>query len=144
MNSHLLFTIFSIIFLFIIIIVIIKILSKNNFNVSEENIKSYDVILTEGQYSKNMNYCLPGCIRGTCNQSNDEKNSCKYDFQCSYCQDENTNMFYVNNNPARNIQPIYEEEHNLNYNEIEILNNSIDKNNEYIDQLNEKIEIINS
>jgi hypothetical protein len=53
-------------------------------------------------------------------------------------------MFYVNFNNSKKILPVYTEEETLNYNEIQMLNRSIDKNNEYINLLNQRIEMINS
>ena len=92
---------------------------------------------------EDMNYCLPGCIRGTC-QKNNKNNYCKHDFQCQSCQDEKTNMFYATFDDERNIIPLYEEEHKLSNKQELLLNNSIRKNNIYIDNLNDKIKILNS
>ena len=93
--------------------------------------------------AKNMNLCLPGCVRGTCTQPNKNKNFCNYDFQCQYCQDKKTNMFYVNFDNEKEIVPIYEEK-SLNYKETELLNNLIKKDNDYIHLLNKQIKIFNS
>jgi hypothetical protein len=93
--------------------------------------------------SKDMNYCLPGCVRGSC-KPNNQKNSCKYGFQCQYCQDLKTNMFYVDFNDEREIIPLYEEDKKLNYRQKNRLNESIEKNNKYIELLNKKIMLMNS
>ena len=112
--------------------------------IQDINEKSIDVLTPIKGNAKNMNYCLPGCVRGSCNIKNKYKKSCKYDFQCSYCQDKNTNMFYVNYDDAikKEILPIYEEE-NLNYDQTRVLNKEIIKNNKYIDKINDEIEIMN-
>ena len=62
----------------------------------------------------NMNMCLDGCIRGTCKRTkNPTSKNCKYDYQCQYCQDKKTDMFYVDTDLdiEAEIKPIYEEEH---------------------------------
>jgi hypothetical protein len=105
--------------------------------------KEYEVLTPIKGYGINMNYCLNGCIRGTCKKSN-LQNSCKYDFQCNYCQDRKTNMFYVDFNNEKEIVPLYEEESKLTKNQKDLLNDSIDKNNKYINELNKRIKIMNS
>jgi hypothetical protein len=144
--DNILFTIGLIILLLIMIILIILLLSKySNLDIleSEEN-NVYYVQTPAHADGKNMNYCLSGCVRGTCKKSNN-KNSCKYDFQCQYCQDNKTNMFYVNFDDERRIVPLYEEEEGvLNNSQENLLNDSIKENNIYIGQLNNKIKIMNS
>lgn len=94
-KNDILFSILIVIIIIIIIMIIILLLSKfSNIDKIDDEMHSYNVqppIKAEG---KNMNYCLPGCIRGMCKKNN-SNNSCKYDFQCQYCQDKDTNMFYV-------------------------------------------------
>jgi hypothetical protein len=111
--------------------------------INENGMKSYDVLLPIKGDGENMNYCLNGCTRGSCVKNN-SPNSCKYDFQCNYCQDKKTNMFYVdfNNNIEKEIIPIYEEE-NLNLTQKDMLNESIENNNEYIKELNDRIKNLN-
>ena len=140
--------IFSVLVVIIIIVIIISIMlllskfsSDNNDN--NDEMLSYYVQTPIKDDGENMNYCLEGCIRGTCKKSN-LKNSCKNDFQCQYCQDKKTNMFYVNFDNEREIVPLYEEDNKLNEEEKLLLNESIKKNNIYIDQLNHRIEILNS
>jgi len=143
---NILYTFIIILLIIISIIVIIKLFSKFNINKNKrDGLYSYDVLTPIKGDAKNMNYCLGGCVRGSCDTQNKSKNSCKYDFQCSYCQDKDTNMFYVNFNNAakKEILPVYEEE-NLNYDQTTILNKEIIKNNKYIDKINERIEIMNS
>lgn len=145
-NNNYIYT--GIIFIVIIIFILIMILLYSKFahleNIEDEML-SYEVLTPIKSNGKNMNYCLEGCVRGTCNtQNNSNKNSCKYDFQCQYCQDKKTNMFYVNFDNEKNIVPLYEEESILNNDEKNLLNNSIIKNNKYIGQLNNRIKIMNS
>lgn len=140
-------TVFSILIVIIIIVIIIFMmlfLSKFSYNDNDYNeMLSYYVQTPIKDDGENMNYCLEGCIRGTCKKSN-SNNSCKNDFQCQYCQDKKTNMFYVNFDNEREIVPLYEEEDKLGDKEKLLLNESIKKNNIYIDQLNHRIEILNS
>ena len=123
----------------IIFIYLFALLTKN---LVKEEIKEYQVIDFKDNGDE-MNYCLPGCIRGACKKTNDN-NSCKFDFQCEYCQDNKTNMFYVDYNNEREIIPLYEEENKLNYQQKNRLNQSIEKNNQYIQSLNKKIMLMNS
>lgn len=143
---NILYTFIIILLIIISIVVIIKLFSKFNINKNKKSgLYSYDVLTPIKDNGKNMNYCLNGCVRGSCNRQNKNKNSCKYDFQCSSCQDKATNMFYVNFNDTleKEILPVYQEE-NLNYDQAIVLNKEIIKNNEYIDKINERIEIMNS
>jgi len=131
--------IFVILFVILFIALFAKLVGETNYGFHQ-----YQVInLPLKDKSKDMNYCLPGCVRGSCNPNN-SKNSCKYGFQCQYCQDRKTNMFYVDFNDEREIVPLYEEESKLNYNQKNRLNQSIEKNNEYIQLLNDKIMMMNS
>ena len=148
--------ILSIILIFLILCgILILIIRKFNTSIINTGMKSYSVLTPIKGNGENMNYCLPGCVRGECNKSNivyeeieseDSLNKCKYDFQCQYCQDKKTNMFYVNFDKEREILPIYaeEEEHKLTYNQEIRLNNDINKNNKYINELNKKIKLMNS
>lgn len=69
----------------IIIIIIISEIFIHNKSLEQE-MKIYDIHTP-------MNYCPDGCNRGICNK---DSKKCKYDFQCQYCKDKTTNMFYVN------------------------------------------------
>jgi hypothetical protein len=122
----------------IIFIYLFALLTKN---LIKEEINEYQVIDFKDNGDE-MNYCLPGCIRGACKKTNDN-NSCKFDFQCEYCQDNKTNMFYVDNTNDIEILPLYQEE-SLNIDQQNKLNDLIDDNNKYILDLNKKIKIINS
>jgi hypothetical protein len=148
-----------IILFLIIILVLIFIGIYTKFSNSSKDLLSYKVLMPLNENaSEDMNYCLKGCVRGRCdnyqniiseeNNMNEENTSskkldpdsyCKYDFQCEYCQDKITNMFYVNFNNDRKIIPIYEEQKKLNMSQDKLLNNLIEENNEYIHKLNKQI-----
>jgi hypothetical protein len=143
---NILYTFIILLLIIISISVIIKLFSKFNIDKNKKSgLYKYDVLTPIKGNAKNMNYCLSGCVRGSCNRRNKDKNSCKYDFQCSYCQDKNTNMFYINYDDMakKEILPIYEEK-KLDSNETTYINKEIIKNNKYIDKINERIKIINS
>jgi len=137
----------GVIFIVIVIFILIMVLLYSKFahleNIDDEML-SYQVLTPIKSNAKNMNYCLDGCVRGACNKKNSKKNSCNFDFQCQYCQDKKTNMFYVNFDDEKNIVPLYEEESLLNDDQKILLNKAIKKNNIYIDQLNSRIKIMNS
>jgi hypothetical protein len=103
--------------------------------------KEYDVQLPIEGDAKNMNICPKGCIRGACNK---KIRGCSYDFQCQYCRDDKTNMFFVDMNDESRIQALLEEEEKLNSTQKNMLNEEIEKNNKYIDLLNKKIVMMNS
>ena len=131
--------IFVILFVILFIALFAKLVGETNYGFHEYKVLN----LPLKDKSQDMNYCLPGCVRGSC-KPNNSKNSCKYGFQCQYCQDRKTDMFYVDFNDERTIVPLYEEESQLNYNQKNRLNQSIEKNNQYIQLLNDKIKIMNS
>ena len=141
--NNILFT--CIIFIIIILVLFVIIYLFNIYNIEKnkkKGILEYNVLLPIKDNASNMNLCLPGCVRGACKQSN-TNNNCKYDFQCQYCKDDKTNMFYVNFDKEREIVPVYEEK-SLNNKETQLLNNSIKENNTYINSLNKKIHLFNS
>ena len=126
---------FLVIFLVIIFIAFFAKLTNNN-----NDILAYKVLMPlRGNAPPDMNYCLNGCVRGRCNINSNDPNSCKYDFQCEYCQDRNTNMFYVDYNKEREILPLYDEQKTLNRAQDRLLNKEIEENNEYIKTLNKQI-----
>lgn len=132
-------------FIGLIILILIFIKIYYTFNVvgvvDDSEIKSYNILTPIHGDGKNMNLCPKGCIRGACNK---KMGGCNYDFQCQYCNDKKTNMFFVDMNDERQIIPLYEEEEKLNSNQKNKLNESISKNNEYIEILNKKIMMMNS
>lgn len=132
-------------FIGLIILILIFIKIYYTFNVvgvvDDSEMKSYNILTPIHGDGKNMNLCPKGCIRGACNK---KMGGCNYDFQCQYCNDQKTNMFFVDMNDERQIIPLYEEEEKLNSNQKNRLNESISKNNEYIEILNKKIIMMNS
>lgn len=132
-------------FIGLIILILIFIKIYYTFNVvgvvDDSEMKSYNILTPIHGDGKNMNLCPKGCIRGACNK---KMGGCNYDFQCQYCNDQKTNMFFVDMNDERQIIPLYEEEEKLNSNQKNRLNESISKNNEYIEILNKKIMMMNS
>jgi len=142
-NTGNIYNIFILIGIILFVLIFIGFLYKFS-TIFKEHVKSYEVMMPLKANAKNMNPCLPGCVRGTCNTSARKANNCKYDFQCQYCQDPTSNMFYVNFDNEREILPIYEEEGKLNLTQTQMLNKDIDKNNKYINLLNSKIMMMNS
>ena len=132
------------VFIGIILIIIILVQSYFKFTNprdSESKMKEYDIHLPIEGDAKNMNNCPQGCIRGACNK---KIGGCNYDFQCQYCRDDKTNMFFVDMNDERRIQALLEEEEKLNSTQKNRLNEDIEKNNKYIEILNKKIMMMNS
>jgi len=128
----------------IILIIIVIILCYFGYYVMTKIVDKesgeYTIILPHNGPANNMNDCLKGCQRGRCLNKSDksEEKHCKFDFQCQYCRDKDTNMFYTNGNydNESNIVPEYED---AEQNEIESLNKMIKKNNLYIKDMNEII-----
>lgn len=142
-NTGTVYSIFILIGIILFVIIFIGLIVKFS-TIFKEEPTQYQVMMPLKGNAKNMNPCLPGCVRGTCNTSAGLSNNCKYDFQCQYCQDKKSDMFYVNFDNEREILPIYEEEEKLNLSQTQLLNTKIDKNNKYIDLLNTKIMMMNS
>jgi hypothetical protein len=142
-NTGPVYSILILIAIITFIIIFIGLIVKFS-TIFQKSVTQYEVMMPLKGNAKNMNPCLPGCIRGTCNTSAGQSNNCKHDFQCQYCQDPTSNMFYANFDNEREIVPIYEEEGKLNLTQTQILNKDIDKNNKYIDLLNSKIMMMNS
>jgi hypothetical protein len=113
-----------------------NVLLKNN-NVS---LKNNNVSLPLTGNGNNMNWCPSGCVRGTCTKGKE----CVYDFQCQYCEDKKTKMFYVNFDQERNILPLLEEQKRLSEPQKDDLNMTIQDNNNYIKKLNIEIRKMNS
>ena len=128
----------------IILIIIVIILCYFGYYVMTKIVDKesgeYTIILPHNGPANNMNDCLRGCQRGGCLNKSDKSGEkhCKFDFQCQYCRDKDTNMFYTNGNydNESNIVPEYED---AEQNEIESLNKMIKKNNLYIKDMNEII-----
>lgn len=145
------YSLFILVIIIIIIIIIILLLNKfghiNNETNNNNGLSSYYIDTPIKGNATNMNDCLPGCIRGRCNKN--INNSCKYDYECHYCRDKNTNMFYVNLDynhykNENNIMNTYQKHNKLNYEEEITLNKNIKENNNYIKTLNDKIKKLNN
>ena len=141
-KNNILYNLLIFIGIIVIIIIIVQIYFKfTNNSDSESKMKEYDVQLPIEGNAKNMNICPQGCVRGACNK---KVGGCSYDFQCQYCRDDKTNMFFVDMNDERRIQALLEEEEKLNSTQKNRLNEDIEKNNKYIELLNKKIVMMNS
>lgn len=141
-KNNILYNLLILIGIIVIIIIIVEIYFKfTNQNDSESNMKEYEVVMPIEGNAKNMNICPQGCVRGACAK---KIGGCSYDFQCQYCRDNKTNMFFVDMNDERGIQSLLEEEEKLNSNQKNRLNDEISKNNKYIEILNKKIMMMNS
>lgn len=108
---------------------------------SDKPSEEYDILTPLKGNAKNMNLCPSGCSLGACQKGIGQ---CKYDFQCEYCADKNTNTFYVEFDNDREILPLYEEEKHMNNGQKNTLNEMIHKNNNYINELNKRIVMVNS
>jgi len=141
-KNNILYNLLIFIGIIVIIVIIVQIYFKfTNNNYSESKMKEYNIQLPIKDDAKNMNNCPRGCIRGACNK---KVGGCSYDFQCQYCRDDKTNMFFVDMNDERPIQALLEEEEKLNIAQKNRLNEEIEKNNQYIELLNKKIVMMNS
>ena len=99
--------------------------------------KEYEIKLPIKGDGANKNICPRGCVRGVCRKWKHSK--CKHDYECNYCRDRKTDMFYVDFNNESTIVPQYEESKNLKKTDRDILNEKIFANNIYINNLNKKI-----
>lgn len=144
MNSNNIYNFLLTIFIFIIILITIFLIVDLciKYRRKKEGI-SYNVLTPLVDDGKNMKYCLNGCVRGMCNKNIDNKGGCKYNFQCSYCQDKPTHMFYARFNKEKKVVPIYDRSKELNNKQKKKLNERIDENNSYVKLLNKKINTLN-
>ena len=133
-----------IIFIFLVIIIILLsylIITKTELLVDYKGMKQYNFLYPKSFIAKNIDKCPPGCVRGVCSVNNNLGN-CQNDFQCSYCADEETNMFYVDFDNRGNILNNYDK--NTNNKQTLTLNDQIEESNDYINDLNIHIRDINS
>ena len=131
------------VFVFLVLLILILsylIINKTDLIVNYKGIKDYNFLYPKSFIQDNIDKCPPGCVRGVCD---DEENigNCIYDYQCSYCADEETNRFYVDYN-RQDILNTYNKNTNIKKNKD--LNERIKENNEYINDLNNHIKDINS
>ena len=144
MNINILYSFLILLAIIVLIFLLCALIKKfSPFNKIDEEMHEYDILTPLKDKGKYMNPCPVGCIRGTCDKKKN-KNNCKYDFQCQYCDDSKTQMFYVNFDEERHIVPLYQEEHKLSNNQTDDLNSTIKNNNEYIRKLNISIRKMNS
>ena len=149
-NNNNLINIILFILILLLIFFIAKYVSKTvkEKELIESESKSYQVITPFKGDGKNFNNCPRGCSLGNCvhkNRGINDKNShmCTFDFQCEYCNDRKTKMFYVDGNHEneKNIVPKYAE--NTKPSQLENLNKKINDNNNYIQKLNSAIKKMN-
>jgi hypothetical protein len=130
---------------FIIIVIIILIICFVSILItkfkSNKPSNEYEIMMPLQGDAKHMNLCPTGCSLGVCKKGSGQ---CKYDFQCEYCSDKNTNTFYVEFDNDREILPLYEEEKKMNNSQKNTLNDMIKTNNDYIGELNKKIVMMNN
>lgn len=137
--SNSIFIMGGIIFFIIIVIGIIFIFLK-----PKNNDNKYHIKLPYSENGLNTLNCPAGCNRGRCDFKNqNKKNHCKYDFQCNYCNNKNTNMMYIDPNNNRKLIPVYEESQNLTKNQKGKLNNSINEYNNDIEKINKTVSYVN-
>lgn len=131
--------------IFIIIGIIFSILIVQYYYPNNKlNIINFQSIYKDN--SKNLKNCPKGCIRGVCsNKSNNNSSQyCKYDFNCNYCNDVDTENYYLDtvSNPklTQKYNSIQQE---LNENNINDINKKIKEQNIYINKLNQQIKKMN-
>ena len=141
---------FANIAMFVILILLLCFIGNYIMKVVKEKedaeLKKYSIKMPVKGNGQNMNNCPLGCIRGACNHKNNNNklsHMCTFDYQCQYCNDRKTNMFYVSGDYEydKEINPKYAEHQKPS--ELDNLNNSIKNNNIYINELNTSIKKMN-
>ena len=136
--------------IFVILILLLVFIGNYIIKVVKEKedaeLKKYKITMPVKGNGQNMNKCPFGCIRGACahkNNNNKLSHMCTFDYQCQYCNDRKTNMFYVSGDYEydKEINPKYAEHQKPT--ELDNLNKSIKNNNKYIDELNTSIKKMN-
>lgn len=137
---------------FVVVILILCFIGNYIMKVVKEKedaeLKKYTITMPVKGNGQNMNNCPRGCVRGACKHKNNNNNNklshmCTFDYQCQYCNDRKTNMFYVSGDyeNEKEIVPKYAEHQQPT--ELDNLNNSIKNNNVYINELNSAIKKMN-
>lgn len=150
MNSNNQNNIFSNIAVFVVLILILCFIGNYIMKVVKEKedaeLKKYTITMPVKGNGQNMNNCPIGCVRGACKHNNNNKLShmCTFDYQCQYCNDRKTNMFYVSGDyeNEKEIVPKYAQHQQPT--ELDNLNNTIKNNNIYISELNNTIKKMNN
>ncbi len=137
---------------FVVVILILCFIGNYIMKVVKEKedaeLKKYTITMPVKGNGQNMNNCPRGCVRGACKHKNNNNNKlshmCTFDYQCQYCNDRKTNMFYVSGDyeNEKEIVPKYAEHQQPT--ELDNLNNSIKNNNVYINELNSAIKKMNN
>jgi hypothetical protein len=137
---------------FVVVILILCFIGNYIMKVVKEKedaeLKKYTITMPVKGNGQNMNNCPRGCVRGACKHKNNNNNKlshmCTFDYQCQYCNDRKTNMFYVSGDyeNEKEIVPKYAEHQQPS--ELDNLNNSIKNNNVYINELNSAIKKMNN
>lgn len=136
---------------FVVVILILCFIGNYIMKVVKEKedaeLKKYTITMPVKGNGQNMNNCPRGCVRGACkhkNNNNKLSHMCTFDYQCQYCNDRKTNMFYVSGDyeNEKEIVPKYAEHQQPS--ELDNLNNSIKNNNVYINELNSAIKKMNN
>ncbi len=137
---------------FVVVILILCFIGNYIMKVVKEKedaeLKKYTITMPVKGNGQNMNNCPRGCVRGVCKHKNNNNNKlshmCTFDYQCQYCNDRKTNMFYVSGDyeNEKEIVPKYAEHQQPS--ELDNLNNSIKNNNVYINELNSAIKKMNN
>jgi hypothetical protein len=138
---------FSNIAIFITLILLLCFIGNYIMKVVKEKedaeLKKYTITMPVKGNGKNINNCPNGCVRGVCTNNNKLSHMCTFDYQCQYCNDIKTNMFYVSGDYEydKEINPKYAEHQQPT--ELDNLNNNIKNNNKYINELNISIKKMN-
>ena len=144
-NDPLHFITSLLILFFVIILIYIFVRLIQDTIRQNEIIKKYEIVMPRQGDGKNFIKCPIGCSRGVCVDKEKNKEGkigiCQYDFQCQYCEDGSTGQFYVDGNydHEKKIIPTYEQKE-IREDDMDRLNQDIQKNNEYVKKLNEEIQ----
>lgn len=139
------FIISVIIFFLVMVVIYIFIRLIQQTMKQNQMIKKYEITMPRQGDGRNFIKCPIGCQRGICVDKEKNKEGkigiCQFDFQCQYCEDGATGQFYVGGNYAneKKIIPTYEQKV-VRDDDMDRLNNDIQKNNEYVKKLNEEIQ----
>jgi cell division protein FtsL len=100
-NKTIMYHLFLFMIILLVLIIFFLFIAKFINMYSSDNTtetKEYQILPPQNGNIDNMNNCMEGCHRGKCTGEKDmnkNSNSCKSDYQCQYCKDPKTNMFYV-------------------------------------------------